>query len=297
MRVGVFTDGLGHQSLEDALDWLARELPAVRDVEIGTGGYSPTPHCNLARLAGDGAEARAWLGEIEAHGFLLVALNVNGNPLEEPEHDEALRVTIGLAASLDIDTVACMSGGRPELSGGAWFPGIDDAVETYWRDRVLPYWAEVAELARDERPSLRLCLELEPGSAAFNVSTVERLLALAPNIAVNIDPSHFFWQGIDPVAAVERLAGRIGFAHGKDTVVSDRATTDGVLDRTAWRYATVGHGHDLGWWSGFVRALVRAGYDEVVSVEHEDDAVSATDGIAESARTLLRATETAGVHA
>src|SRR4029077_15143652 len=109
--------------------------------------------------------------------------------------------------------------------------------------------------------------------AAFNVSTVERLLALGPNLAVNVDPSHFFWLGIDPLAAIERLKGRIGFAHGKDTVVSERAEVDGVLDRTAWRYATVGQGHDVEWWSSFVAALARAGYDEVVSVEHEDDAV------------------------
>src|SRR5439155_24678406 len=136
-RVGVFTHGLADRSLPAALEWLARELPAVRDVEIGTGGYSPSPHCDLGRLTADTGAARAWLGEIEEGGFRLAALNVNGNPLERRDHDEALRATIALASTLELDTVACMSGGRPELSGGAWFPGVEDAVETYWRDRVL----------------------------------------------------------------------------------------------------------------------------------------------------------------
>jgi sugar phosphate isomerase/epimerase len=297
MRVGLFTDALAQLPLEDVLDWLERELPAVKDVEIGTGGYSPAPHCDLEALLADTVAARAWLAAIEERGFRLAALNVNGNPLEEPGHDTALRATIELASTLDVDTVACMSGGRPELTGGPWFPGVEKAIELYWHERVLPYWRKLAKLAAAERPSLRLCLELEPGSAGFNVSTAERLLALAPNIAVNVDPSHFFWQGIDPLTAIERLCGRIGFAHGKDTVIGERAAVDGVLDRGSWRYATVGHGHDLGWWSRFVDALAAAGYDEVVSIEHEDEAVAATDGISESVRTLLRATENSRVHA
>ena len=295
MRVGVFTDGLAQLSLEDALGWLEHELPEVKDVEVGTGGFSPASHCDLDALVADASRAKAWIEGVERRGFRLVALNVNGNPLEAAGHDRALRKTIELASILEVSTVACMSGGRPELSGGAWFPGVEDATESYWRERVLPYWTEIASVAAAARPSLRLCLELEPGSAAFNVSTVERLLEIAPNLAVNLDPSHFFWQGIDPLVAVARLSGRIGFAHGKDTIVSERVDVDGVLDRRAWRYATVGHGHDVEWWRGFVEALTKVGYDDVVSIEHEDEAVDPADGIAESARALLGATEAIGV--
>jgi sugar phosphate isomerase/epimerase len=187
-----------------------------------------------------------------------------------------------------------MSGGRPELSGGAWFPGVEDAVESYWRDRVLPYWTELTEFAAGTSERMRLCLELEPGSAAFNTSTVERLLEVSPLLAVNVDPSHCFWQSIDPLAAIPRLGARIGFAHGKDTVVDEgKGALDGLLDRTSWRYATVGRGHDAEWWTSFVRALRDAGYEEVISVEHEDDAVAPEEGIAESGRALLRAVEEA----
>lgn len=297
MRVGVFTDGLAHLSLEGALTWLEETLPDVRDLEIGTGGYSPSPHCDLDALASDGGAAHAWLGRIAERGFRLAALNVNGNPLEDGSHDDALRETIRLAATLGVDTVACMSGGRPELAGGAWFPGVEDSVEAYWRTRVLPYWTEISKLARQARPSLRLCLELEPGSAAFNVSTVERLLGVAANLAVNLDPSHFFWQGIDPLEVTARLGTRIGFAHGKDTVLDlQRVALDGYLDRGAWRYATVGDGHPLGWWESFASSLRAAGYDGVISIEHEDEAVTPEDGIAASGRTLLAAIGVVGVH-
>ena len=298
MRLGVFTDGLGHLSFEETLTWLEETLPDVVELEVGTGGYSPSPHVDLDALADDEGIARAWIDRIRDRGFRLCALNANGNPLEHEGHDRALRKTIAVAVTLGVDTVACMSGGRPELSGGAWFPGVEDAVEKYWRTRVLPYWTEIAGIAGEARPSLRLCLELEPGSAAYNVSTVERLLDIAPNLAVNVDPSHFFWQGIDPLEATARLGARIGFVHGKDTVLEpQRVALDGYLDRATWRYATVGHGHPVGWWESFASGLRRAGYDGVVSIEHEDEALSPEEGIAASAGTLLAALGVSGVHA
>lgn len=295
MRVGVFTDGLAHLGLEAALDWIEAELPGVHDLEVATGGFSPVPHAGLERLLADDDARDRWMASWEARGLRLAALNVSGNPLETPSHDVALHNTIRLAATLGVDRIVCMSGGRADLSGGAWFPGVEEAAARYWDERVLPYWEGIAELATAERASLRLCFELEPGSAAYNVSTVERLLAISAAFAVNLDPSHFLWQGIDALAAIERLAGRIGFAHGKDTVLDpDRVRFDGLLDRTTWRYATVGHGRPGSWWASFVSALVAAGYDDVISVEYEDAAVPAEVGVAESGRALEAAIAEAG---
>lgn len=278
MRIGLFTDAFADRPLEEVLEWVAATLPAVRDIEIGTGGYSPAAH----RLSGPPPD-----------GFRISALNVSGNPLEVPGHDRALRDTIALAGTLGVDRIVCMSGGRPELHGGAWFPGIERAVAAYWTDRVLPYWTEISQLAAGEQPALRLCFELEPGAAAFNVSTVERLIDVGENLAVNLDPSHFFWQGIDPLAAVRRLAGRVGFAHGKDTVLDDeRVRLDGVLDREAWRYATVGHGRGVGWWRDFVEELRAAGYDDVVSIEYEDPLVPPAESVLEAAAVLDEALAT-----
>jgi sugar phosphate isomerase/epimerase len=269
LRVGLFTDAFPERSLEEVLEWLDARLPSVRDLEIGTGGYSPAPHAGeLTALGG---------------GFRIAALNVSGNPLEVADHDRALRETIELARTLGVERIVCMSGGRPELSGGAWFPHVELAAQDYWANRVLPYWREVASLA-DE---IQLCFELEPGSAAFNVSTVDRLLELAPNLAVNLDPSHFFWQSIDPLVAIRRLAGRIGYAHAKDTVlVRERVMVDGLLDRSTWRYATVGHGRGVKWWQMFVEELQRAGYDGVLSIEYEDPIVDAEDSVVEAAGLL-----------
>jgi sugar phosphate isomerase/epimerase len=279
LQIGLFTDAFVDRPLSAVVEWLGAELPAVRDLELATGGYSPAPH------AADPVALRDSLGDCR-----LSALNVSGNPLEVPEHDRALRETIGLAATLEVDRVVCMSGGRAELSGGGWFPGVEEAVESYWTARVLPYWSEISELAGAVHPPLRLCFELEPGAAAYNVSTVERLLDVGENLAVNLDPSHFFWQSIDPLAAVRTLAGRIGFAHGKDTVLDEqRVRLDGVLDRRAWRYATVGRGRGVEWWRAFTEELQRVGYDGVVSIEYEDPLVAPEQSVAEAAQILSAA--------
>jgi len=283
LRLALFTDALADRPLGDVLEWLASEAPSLREVELGTGGYSPAPHCDRASLA-----------QLDDHGYRLAALNVSGNPLEREDHDAALRDTIRLAGELGVPRVVCMSGGRAELAGAGWFPGLEDETERYWTERVLPYWEATAAFARAEHDGLRLCLELEPGSAVYNVSTFERVAALGANIAVNLDPSHFFWQSIDPLEVVRRLGGRIGYAHGKDTVLDrERVALDGVIDRTAWRYATVGHGHDVDWWRSFASALGAAGYDGPVSIEYEDPTVPPEESIVESARILAAAVEVA----
>ena len=283
MRVGLFTDSLEHLSLDEVLAWLEHEVPSIRDLEIGTGGYSPTPHCDLEGLLADESERTRWLHGLTRRGFRLAALNVSGNPLEVVRHDRDLHRTIELAGLLGVDRIVCMSGGRAALSAGGWFPGIEDRVDHYWRTTVLPYWQHVAEVAAAHE-GLRLCFELEPGAAVYNVTTFERVASTAPNLAVNLDPSHFFWQSIDPLAVANRIGGRIGFVHGKDTaLVRERIVLDGALDRRSWRFATVGHGHDLNWWRTFTDTLRAVGYDDVISIEYEDPTLTPEQSVLEAA--------------
>ena len=289
MRIGLFTDSLEALSFDEVLSWLEHELPGVKDLELGTGGYSPVPHCDPAQLLADEDSRKRWLASLTDRGFRLVALNVSGNPLEIVEHDNHLRRTIELASALGVDRIVCMSGGRGELAGGNWFPTIDDDRERYWQTTVLPYWDEISRLA-SAFDGLRLCFELEPGAAVYNVATFERVAESRPSLALNLDPSHFFWQSIDPLSVARRLAGRIAFVHGKDTALDgDRIPLDGVLDRRSWRFATVGEGHDASWWRSFAETLRASGYDDVVSVEYEDRTKSPQQGVLESARALAEA--------
>jgi sugar phosphate isomerase/epimerase len=72
-------------------------------------------------------------------------------------------------------------------------------------------------------------------------------------------------------------------AHGVlDTTPRDQ------IKRRAWAFRTVGYGQGEQAWRDLVGALLIAGYDGVVSVEHEDPLLGAEDGLAKALDLLLR---------
>jgi sugar phosphate isomerase/epimerase len=114
-------------------------------------------------------------------------------------------------------------------------------------------------------------------------------------VGANLDPSHLMWMGADPIAAAHALNGAIYYVHAKDTRINSRiAGVNGVIDTTpgsdfrhrAWSYITLGFGRDETWWSDFVVALAAEGYDGVLSIEHEDPAISAVEGVEKSVALL-----------
>jgi len=135
------------------------------------------------------------------------------------------------------------------------------------------------------------------------VETFRRVAALGPSIGANLDPSHFFWMGMDGHRVAEALGDRVGHAHGKDTVFhEDSLALNGLLDRRwpepadqmPWTFTVPGRGHDLAWWTGLVRALAGS-RARVVSIEHEDPFVPAETGVPEAARVLRAAIDAAQV--
>ncbi len=118
------------------------------------------------------------------------------------------------------------------------------------------------------------------------------------NLGANLDPSHFFWQGIDPVESARVLgdAGAIFHVHGKDCGIDPHNTRlNGTLDtksygdlhRRSWVFRTCGYGHGDEFWKPFVSMLRVKGYDGVISIEHEDSTMSVQEGF-EKAVSYLR---------
>ena len=303
MRLALVTEGMIHRSLDDLMDWLEAHVPEIRHLEVGTGGYSPLGHSPLALSA---AERRAWHSRVTARGFGIAAFNVSGNPLHpDPaiadRHDRDLRQTIELAAELEVDRIVAMSGcpaagpgpsAAPHFPANAWLPDYAGVAQWQFEARVRPYWEAIHAVAVARNPGLRICLELHPGAHVFNVESYLRLRAVAPGISVNLDPSHLFWQRMDPLQVIDRLGPAIGYAHGKD-VRYDAAelALNGLLDsrwpgdpkHIPWDFAAVGHGvHDSGWWASFASALATSTSAQFVSVEHEDRLVPPEAGVAAS---------------
>lgn len=318
MRIGLFTDALADRPLTEVMDWLREAAPQVTRIEIGTGGYSPAKHADRKRLLEDAGARERWSSAIHERSLELSALNVSGNPLHpDPAvarvHDEALRDTIRLAALLRVDRVVAMSGcpgagpedrTAPHFAAGGWLPDLERVADQQWNDVVLPYWIEMAAFAAAEHPGLLICFELHPGTYVYNTASFGLARAIAPNLGVNLDPSHFFWQGMDALAVVRAVGDRIGHSHGKDTQdIPANKALNGMLDsrwpgvpaEMPWNFATVGRGRDVAWWTEFVRTLASKGFDGTISIEYEDPFVPVEDSIVEAARVLAEAMTAAGV--
>jgi sugar phosphate isomerase/epimerase len=306
MTIALLTDALEHRPLDDVLAWCGQH--GIGAVELGVGGYSPAPHLDPGAPAGDEAAIAGLRRRVADAGLEIAALNASGNPLHpDPriaaEHDTALRQAVMLAQALGVPRVVAMSGcpggpGEsrwPVFAGGAWLPDMENLWEHQW-GVIAAYWSELSAWAAETAPDVAICLELHPGTSIYNAESFLRLAEVTRrNVRVNLDPSHFWWQGIDPEATIAALGEHIGFFHGKDTRLhADRVALHGVLDfrwpsdadTMPWHFCAVGSGRGLEEWAGLLTALAGAGYDGPLSIEHEDPNLSPEDGVLASLRAL-----------
>jgi sugar phosphate isomerase/epimerase len=301
MKLGVFTVLFGNEPLEAALD---RAVAAGLDcVEIGTGNYPGNNHARPDVLLADDAALGRFRDAISSRGLEISALSCHGNPLHpraEVARDshETLLKTIELAGRLGVTRLNMFSGcpgdsetaTYPNWVTCAWPNEYGELLEWQWREKVIPYWTEQAALASSR--GLRLGFEMHPGFVVYNPPTLLRLReACGDAIGANLDPSHLFWQGIDIVEAIAELGrhGAIFHVHAKDTSFDRRnLAINGVLDtvpmaevsRRSWIFRTVGYGHGELDWRRILTALRMAGYDDVLSIEHEDPLLSIDEGFA-----------------
>ena len=306
MRVGVFTPLLAQLPLVDVLKKLKDH--DISTIELGTGNYPGDAHCKLAMLDDRDslAEFRKTLSD---HGFTVSALSCHSNALHPDQaaakrQQEICRKTILLAEQLGVSVVVDFSGcpgDSPRASGPNWVtcpwpPEYSEMLRWQWEDVVAPYWIKHAQFARDH--GVRIAIEMHPGFVVYSPETMLRLRSIAgPSIGCNYDPSHMFWQGIDPIAAIRLLGDCILHVHAKDTqMYSHNLPLTGVLDtkpytderNRSWIFRTCGYGHGEEWWKEFVSTLRMFGFDDVVSIEHEDSLLSPEEGLGRAAAFLNR---------
>ena len=304
MRIGVFTPLLSQLPLPDVLRKLAQL--DIRTVELATGNYPGDAHCSPALLQSKAA-LRDFRSLLDDHGFLISALSCHGNPLHpdsaRARHDQEVnRRTILLCEQLGVPVVVDFSGcpgdspksAQPNWVTCPWPPEYLKVLEWQWEKVAIPYWTKRANFAADH--GVKIAIEMHPGFLVYNPETMLKLRAAAgPSVGCHYDPSHMFWQGIDPVAAIRILGDAIFHVHAKDTEVYDRnLPITGVLDtkpytderNRAWVFRTCGYGHGEQWWRSFVSTLRMFSYDYVLSIEHEDSLLSAEEGLKRAARFL-----------
>lgn len=275
----------------------------IEELELGVAGVLKTRGMDAALLLTDMVARERLVRLLHGHGLGISALNCVGNPLHPDQSvatvaEQALRTTIELAAELGVRRVVSTSGCPGSGISPTWivWPVFwDDVKDKQWSHAILT-WSALGEFA--ERRGVIVCLELHPGMLVYNTTSFRTLrAAVGPGIAVNLDPSHLFYQGMDPIQMVRVLGPEIGFVHVKDTVMNEeRVALDGVLDSTpldaegrSWTYRAIGTGHSIAWWSELFDALWDAGYRGPLSIEHEDPYLAQSEAIRVNAAALQSA--------
>lgn len=307
MRIGLVTDSLGDMPLDRMLSTAAGL--GIEAVEFCCGNWSSAPHVNAAALTESAQLRDRFRDQLRDHGLSISALNCSGNPLHPGEsgkrHRDVTSLTIRLAGMLGVSRVVLMSGcpGGPGDANAnwvttAWPPEASRVLQWQWDEVVIPYWRGLVAEAQSAGVG-KLCIELHGQQNVYNVETLFRLRdAVGPIVGANYDPSHLFWMGADPLAATRALGEAIYHVHAKDTRIDpvnsginsriDTKPVDRVRERS-WSYVTLGYGHDVHWWEEFCSLLRLVGYDDVLSIEHEDLSMPPLDGVRKSVALLREA--------
>jgi sugar phosphate isomerase/epimerase len=321
MKIGIFTALFHDRPIEEALDIIASA--GIQAVELGAGAYPGSRHLDdvggVEKLIKDEAARKKLKSIVESRGLVIDSLSVHGNPLHPDrriadDHHAAFQNAVLLAEKLEVGVVNGFSGcpgdgpraKNPNWITCPWPDEFREIVDWQWKKKVIPYWKSQNRFLRAHK--VKFAIEAHPGFVVYNPETALKLRKSAGlNIGVNFDPSHFWWQGIDPIAAVRNLgeAGAIFHVHAKDTRIDPfNSAINGNLDtksygdilKRSWVFRTVGYGHSITWWKDFVSNLRMVGYDGVLSIEHEDGLLSTKEGITKAMETLKAAvvTEKAG---
>ena len=327
MKLGVYNAILHDRPLEEAIKVIA-DL-GLNGIEINSGGFLPPVHIpEIDEIITDPAAAKAYLARFDGTGVEIAGLNCNGNPLHPNpiiggKHAEDVRLSIRAAAALGQKRVVTMSG----LPGGepgtlhpnwivnAWNSAALDVLDYQW-EIAARFWSEIDQLAGDH--GVKVALELHPQNLVFNARDIRKLVELtgATNIGVEMDASHLFWQQADPIAVVRELGPLILHAAAKDVRINvENARLNGVLDNgfrrlfpdeprvnlggdewvnewpkdSSWDFVALGKGHDVAYWSEFIRALHDVDPDMCLNIEHEDTELGRIEGLQVAADVLKAA--------
>ena len=299
MKLGVITVLFGDRPFDEALAYL--KTLGIEELEVGAGGYPGKAHCDPAVLLADDKKLKEFTDTVEKYGMKINAFGCHGNPVH-PNAEIAKKYrddwhnAVLLAEKLGIKKLIGFSGcpgDCPESKNPNWVtcPWPEDffnVLKWQWEEVLIPYWKEEVKFCK-EHGLEKIALEMHPGFCVYNVESLLKLRdAVGDMIGANFAPSHLIWQGVDPVAAIRRLGSAIYHVHAKDTKIDKLNTAvNGVLDtkhygdeiHRSWIFRSVGYGNDLQYWRDMISNLRLVGYDDILSIEHEDSLMTSREGL------------------
>ena len=299
MKLSVFNPALAQMSFEEACKYLHDS--GVQAIEIGCGGFPGDAHCKPRDLLAHPEKIDGMKAILDKYELEIAAFSVHGNAIH-PNKEIAAKFhsdfeqTVLLAEKMGVTRIITFSGcpgGAPGDTTPNWVtcPWPDDFTEILkyqWDEVLIPYWKKTGAWA-ESHGIKQIAFEMHPGFCVYNPETMMKIRnAVGPILGANFDPSHLFWQGIDPVYAIRYLGDAIYYFHAKDTKIDEINTkTHGVLDtkhygdeiHRSWIFRSVGYGHDYQVWKDMISNLRLVGYDGPISIEHEDSVMNMGEGL------------------
>ena len=303
MRIGVFTALLSKFPLDQVLDKL--EALDIHTVELGTGNLSgrsalPVIHAQRSRWLCANSSRSSTIAAFPSARSARTAIRcirirpwrkLIRRPAAKPFAWRKSSAYLWSSISPDVPATAT----RPSILTGSPVRGrlsISISSQWQWEKKVEPYWIRHAQFAKDH--GVKIAIEMHPGFVVYSPETLLKLRAIAgPCIGCNYDPSHMFWQGIDPIQAIRILGDSIFHVHAKDTQLYDRESSARPACWTPRNTPTSATA--LGFFAPSATAIPKAGgrssflrcgctaYDYVLSIEHEDSILSPEEGLAKAA--------------
>lgn len=299
MKLSVVSGVLGGMSLDESLAYL--KSIGVSQFELGVGGYPGTAHADAKILCKDAAKREELVATFKKYDMEISALSVHGNCVHPnkkiaAEFQADFEAACILAGQIGVDRIVTFSGcpgsdpaaQQPNWVTCAWPNEYLDILDYQWNEVLIPYWKEAVQFAQKHGVK-KIALEMHPGFCVYNPETLLRLReAVGTTIGANLDPSHLLWQGMDIVEVINYLGDAIYYFHAKDTLLNEQnVRKNGVLDtkpyadlkNRSWVFRTMGYGSDDITWKKILSQLLVVGYDDSISIEHEDSLMSPKEGL------------------
>ncbi|NUM73249.1 sugar phosphate isomerase/epimerase [candidate division KSB1 bacterium] len=282
MKLGFLTACLPQLPLEDLVQWASAQ--GFQMLELAAWPVEATRdyqarQIDAANFSKDDAKRVQELFAKHNLGISAMAYydnNLDPDLTKRKFYHGHLKKVIDTAALLDVDLVGTFVGARPDRSPNENMKEIGEVFRgmvKYAEDKGVRLMIENCPMENWQRFGL-------PGNFAYSPELWEALFneVSADNFGLNFDPSHLYWLGIDYIQCAKEFASKIFHAHAKDTeILLEGKNRYGLFGRQLdpipwksgwWRYRVPGMGEID--WRKFISTLQEAGYDFVLSIEHED---------------------------
>jgi sugar phosphate isomerase/epimerase len=278
MKLGFLTAALPDDTLEQAAKWGAESgFQAIEiacwPLEKAARRYAGVTHIDVTTL--DKTKAKEIRNMLDGYGLTISSLAYYPNPLHpEAEHREVvinhLKKVIEAAALLEVPVVGTFVGKDKNKT-------VPQSLEDYAK-----IWPPIVKFAKDHQVKIGIencpmlfSLDEWPGgnNLASTPAIWRKMWEIIPdeNFGLNLDPSHLILQMIDYERVIREFASKIFHVHAKDLHIDlEGLYNNGVLSQgMGWQVPRLPGLGDVDW-AKFIAVLKSIGYDNVVSIEHED---------------------------